>query len=125
MKRFLRGGIQMARKKFSDIEKDVMLSVSNNLKAIINEQGITQKNISEKTNLPTSTISDYINGRTLISPGNLELISVALGVNKSDIYPVEGNENALAGGQGRSDDEIDIEKLMQRKLVYKGHTLSE
>jgi transcriptional regulator with XRE-family HTH domain len=88
----LKGGVKkMARRKYTEVEKNIIKEVSENLKRIIQRRGITQKYIADKTGLSTSTVGDYINGRTLIPPGNLELISNALEVQKSDIYPVEGN----------------------------------
>ncbi len=75
----------MARKKYSEFEKQMMKDTGNNLKNILREKGIQQKELSEFTGLAQSTISDYINAKTLISPGNLQIIADALKVNKSSI----------------------------------------
>lgn len=75
----------MARKKYSEVEAQLMKDISRNLKDVLNRKGVSQKELADKTELATSTISDYINARTLISPGNLQKISDALNVYKSDI----------------------------------------
>lgn len=50
-------------------------------------KGITQLELSERTGVASSTISDYVNGRTLMSMGNLQIISDTLKIAKSDIFP--------------------------------------
>ncbi|MNB71349.1 LexA repressor [compost metagenome] len=77
----------MARKKYSEVEKELMKEVSNNLKKIVSLKGLTQTELSERTGIPTSTISDYMNAKTMISMGNLEYIAYGLNVRKSDIFP--------------------------------------
>src|SRR6185312_4264118 len=62
-----------------------MKDVSNNLRRILKQKNIMQIELSEKTGIPTSTLSDLVNGRTLISPGNLQNIADALQVQKSEI----------------------------------------
>ncbi|MBH0331441.1 repressor [Brevibacillus brevis] len=64
-----------------------MKSMAQNLKTILLRKGVSQKELAEITGLSTSAISDYINSKTLMSPGNLQIISDALHVEKSDIDP--------------------------------------
>jgi transcriptional regulator with XRE-family HTH domain len=80
----------MARKKHTEIEIEITKNVARNIKRILDRQNISQKELAEKTNLATSTISDYVNARTLISPGNLQKVADALNVSKSDIDPSIG-----------------------------------
>ncbi|BFH15584.1 hypothetical protein J6TS7_56330 [Paenibacillus dendritiformis] len=75
----------MARKKYTQVEQELMQEIANNLRSILKRKGIFQKELSEMTGLATSTLSDYMNAKTLISPGNLQIIADALGVMKSDI----------------------------------------
>lgn len=75
----------MARSKYTEVEQTMIKDISVNLRRISELKGITQTQISDKTGLSTSTISDYFNAKTLISPGNLEKISNALNVSKADI----------------------------------------
>jgi len=75
------------RRRYTEIEKNLMKDIANNLKKILKDQGVTQKDLSEKTGLSTSAISDYVTGKTLLSPGNLHLIADSLNVSKGDIDP--------------------------------------
>ncbi len=75
----------MARKKYAEIEKNIIAIVSVNLREILEAKGMPQSKLAEITGLATSTIGDYVTGKTLISPGNLQKIADALGVKKSDI----------------------------------------
>lgn len=75
----------MARGKYTELDLGAMKNVSSNLRRILKLKGIQQTELAEKTGLSTSTISDYVNGKTLISPGNLQKISDFLNVSKSDI----------------------------------------
>lgn len=75
----------MARKKYTEVELETMKDMARNLKEVLRRRGMSQKELSEKTNIPQSTVSDYTNARTLMSQGNLQIISDALAVNKSEI----------------------------------------
>ncbi|KRM81371.1 hypothetical protein FC35_GL000151 [Limosilactobacillus coleohominis DSM 14060] len=48
---------------------------------------MTQKELSEKTGIPTSTISGYFAKRSTPNAGALQKLADALNVNKSDIDP--------------------------------------
>lgn len=80
----------MARKKYSEIEIRAIKETAANIKRIMNLRGMSQTELSEKTDIPTSTISDYVNARTLVSMGNLEKISEALRVPKTELQPSLG-----------------------------------
>jgi repressor LexA len=75
----------MARSKYTEVELDMIKEMSYNLKRLLLVNGVTQTELSDRTGLPTSTISDYVNGKTLMSPGNLQKIADSLNVLKSDI----------------------------------------
>ncbi len=75
----------MARKKYTEVEHKIMKNVADNLKKFLKNKNMSQKELAELTELATSTISDYINAKTLISPGNLQLIADVLNVPKSSI----------------------------------------
>lgn len=45
-------------------EKDARLVFQQNLKQLIRDSGIEQKEIAEKVGVSTSTVSDWVNGRT-------------------------------------------------------------
>lgn len=80
----------MARKKYSELEINAMEEAALNIKRLMRLRGLNQTELAEKTDIPTSTISDYANGRTLISMGNLEKIAQAFKVYKSEIIPSLG-----------------------------------
>ena len=75
----------MARSKYTEVELSMIKDISGNLKQILHLKGVSQTDLSNKTGLPTSTISDYVNGKTLVPPGNLQKIADSLNVLKSDI----------------------------------------
>lgn len=82
----------MARKKYSDLEIQLMQETAENIKKFLRLRGMFQTDIVEKTGIATSTMSDYANAKTLISMGNLEKVSEALNVTKSEIQPSLSNK---------------------------------
>ncbi|MEK0313703.1 LexA family protein [Cohnella sp. 56] len=85
----------MARKAYSDFEKKVMEEAAVNLKGLLRSRGMSQTALAEKTGLPTSTISDYVNAKTLVSFGNLNLIADALKVQTTDIANLNREATAV------------------------------
>lgn len=75
------------RKKYTEVDKRLMKEMAYNLKIILGKKNVSQKELADLTGLSTSAISDYVNAKTLMSPGNVQLISDALDVQKSDIDP--------------------------------------
>lgn len=75
----------MPRNKLSTPEKMARKVISDNL--IKYSHGMTQAELSEKTGIPKSTLSGYFAQRSTPNAGNLEKISIALHVKKSDIDP--------------------------------------
>lgn len=71
------------------IDRDLPLKkkIANNILRLIKEKKWSQKKLAEQSGISTSTLSDYVNSRTLINPGNVEKIATALQVEKSDIDP--------------------------------------
>lgn len=79
------------------IDRDLPLKkvISDNIKRLMKERGWTQLKTSEMSGISKSTLSDYINCKTLINPGNVEKLAKAFNVKKSDIDPsfnLEWNE---------------------------------
>lgn len=75
----------MPRNKLSTPEKIARKVISDNLTKF--SHGMTQAELSEKTGIPKSTLSGYFAQRSTPNAGNLEKISGALHVDKSDIDP--------------------------------------
>lgn len=82
-----KGMVFEMRKKYSDVEKRLMKEMAFNLKKVLDKKHISQKELAQITGLSTSAISDYVNAKTLMSPGNVQIISDALDVKKSEIDP--------------------------------------
>ncbi|GIO33095.1 LexA repressor [Paenibacillus albilobatus] len=77
----------MARKKYTEVEKDLMKGIAKNLRMILTRKGLSQKELAEGTELSTSVISDYLNEKTLATPGSIQKIADFLKVSKSEIDP--------------------------------------
>ncbi|MBS4191784.1 helix-turn-helix domain-containing protein [Bacillus sp. FJAT-49705] len=71
------------------IDRDLPLKreISDNIKRLMKERGWTQLKLSDVSGISKSTLSDYINCKTLINPGNVEKLSEAFNVPKYDIDP--------------------------------------
>lgn len=71
------------------IDRDLPLKkeIANNIQKLIKDRGWTQIKLSELSGISKSTLSDYKNCKTLINPGNVEKLSEAFGVPKSEIDP--------------------------------------
>lgn len=75
------------RKKYTEIEKKLMKDMAYNLRTALKKKNISQKDLAGLTGLSTSAISDYINAKTLMSPGNVQIISDSLNLEKNEIDP--------------------------------------
>lgn len=71
------------------IDRDLPLKkqISENIKRLMKRNGWTQIQLSKESGISKSTLSDYINCKTLINPGNVEKLAKAFKVNKSEIDP--------------------------------------
>jgi transcriptional regulator with XRE-family HTH domain len=70
------------------------------LKTLRTDRGWTLADVSERTGIPTSTLSKVENGKTDLTLDRLLRISVALDVNIADLFGTPSNEFA-AGNRGR------------------------
>lgn len=80
------------RRRYTDIETNLMKIMAENLKGILKRKGLTQKDLAEMTGFSTSNVSDIMRGQTLLSPGNLHIVSKALKVSKGEIDPTYSND---------------------------------
>jgi transcriptional regulator with XRE-family HTH domain len=119
----------LARKKYTEVERNIIEEVSKNLKRVMFNKGLSQKDVCDRSKLPTSTISDYVNAKTLISMGNLNKIAEALGVTKGEIYPIDdqnknpnssANEKEFISKIDLSNDELS----KQFKIIVDGRELT-
>lgn len=70
-----------------DRNQELKAQISKNIKKLMKQQGLTQLKLADKTGISKSTISDYLNNKTLINPDNVQKVADVLNVNKSDIDP--------------------------------------
>lgn len=83
------------------IDRDLPLKreIADNIKRLMKEKGWTQMKLSEVSNISKSTLSDYINCKTLINPGNVEKLSEAFGVHKYQIDPSFKRSDIIREGE--------------------------
>ncbi|MNC23560.1 helix-turn-helix protein [compost metagenome] len=118
------------RKKYAEVEKVLMAEMAKNLKSILEKKKITQKELAEKTGLSTSAISDYTNAKTLMSPGNLQMICDVLDVAHGDIDPTfrgsaQIKESSPQYLTGEALGELPIENLHIHNLTRNGKPLTD
>lgn len=70
-----------------DRDLPLKLEIADNIKRLMEENNWNQIQTSKASGVSKSTLSDYINAKTLINPGNVEKLAAAFGVTKSDIDP--------------------------------------
>lgn len=77
------------------IDRDLKLKekIAENIQNLRKKRGWTQKELSERSGISSSTLSDYLNCRTLIKPGNVEKIAETFGVTKEEIDPSFQSKN--------------------------------
>lgn len=73
----------MAKNSPQDLENREYFS--SNLNRIMAEKGVRQIDLHDNTDIPKSTITGYVKGRSLPTPGNLQKIADFLNVKKSDL----------------------------------------
>jgi transcriptional regulator with XRE-family HTH domain len=100
------------------IDRDLPLKreISDNIKRLMKEKNWTQLRLSEESGISKSTLSDYINCKTLISTGNVEKLSQAFGVKKSEIDPSFKREVNPELPELTAKDELDIKKNLQKMI---------
>lgn len=71
------------------LDRDLPLKqeIASNIKTLMKKRNWSQIELSEKSGISKSTLSDYINAKTLIKPGNVEKLAEAFNVQKSEIDP--------------------------------------
>lgn len=71
------------------MDRDLPLKkqIAHNIKRLMAERGWNQIQTSKISGISKSTLSDYINAKTLINVGNVEKLAIAFGVQKSEIDP--------------------------------------
>ncbi|HDR3309742.1 TPA: helix-turn-helix domain-containing protein [Bacillus thuringiensis] len=77
-------------RNFKTANDDMMAKkMSDNIKTLMKRKGLRQIDLSDKTGIKRSTISNYVNGKTIIPMVALQRIANALGVTKSEIVELD------------------------------------
>ncbi|MFQ3845107.1 helix-turn-helix domain-containing protein [Staphylococcus pseudoxylosus] len=102
-----------------DRNLELKQQIATNIKNLMKSQGLTQVQLSEKTGISKSTISDYMRSKTLINAGNVEKIAMAFGVEKSSIDPTfkKNNSNVSEVIAAHIDDDATEEEI-EEILAY-------
>lgn len=77
----------MARRELTPQEIQMRKIISSNLISLAEQNHITQTEISEKLDIPKSTINGYFNGTSVPNSGNVQKLADYFNVQKSDIDP--------------------------------------
>lgn len=83
----------MVRGKYTEYEIYIRRKIADNIRRLLDQHKMTQKKLSEVTGIPTSTLSDYLNEKSLAVPGNVQKIANAFGVRKEDVDPSFGSDD--------------------------------
>ncbi|MGE7622794.1 helix-turn-helix domain-containing protein [Viridibacillus sp. NPDC096237] len=80
------------------LDRDLPLKkeIAKNIKDLLKKYGLNQIKLSELSGISKSTLSDYLNCKTLINISNVEKIAAALNVKKSRIDPSFATHNELS-----------------------------
>lgn len=68
------------------------MKINNRIFELMHEKGITQKELSVKTGIPQSTISDWKHKDMNPSADKIMAISQVLGISANDLLSVSGDE---------------------------------
>ncbi|QWI13039.1 helix-turn-helix domain-containing protein [Bacillus mycoides] len=79
----------MARNLKSAEDKAVAERISSNIKELMILRGYRQVDLVDRTGIKKSTMSDYINGNTIVPTQAIKTIANALGATEAQIF---GNE---------------------------------
>lgn len=67
------------------------MKVCEKLRLYINQNGLKQKVIAEKSNLTENQMSQILNGKRSISADEFEIICNAMNANPNDIYTIRSD----------------------------------
>lgn len=76
--------------------QDLTRIVSNNLKKLMNEQGLTQKELAEKLGIAPASMTDYCKGRRLPNIEHLVSLKMLYGISIDDFLTKDLNPAAIA-----------------------------
>jgi len=83
------------RGKHTEYESKLRDTIAANLRQLLADRNMTQMELSRRSGIPTSTMSDYLNSKSLAVPGNVEKLARALDVEKHLIDPSFADREGL------------------------------
>lgn len=72
---------------------EIKIIFSKNLNVLMNRNGVNVSDVSEKTGIPYSTVSDWKNGKKMARGGNLQKLADYFHVNLSDLTSEQHIQN--------------------------------
>lgn len=86
---------------------------SHNLRIYMEEKKVTQKDLMRDLNLPSATISSWVNGKRMPRMDRVQELAEYLGINKSDLL------DKVIVGIASSKKDADKKQQMLENLLYK------
>lgn len=83
----------MARSELTPLDESYKPLIARRINNLLNIQHKKQVDLHKVTGIPSSTITGYVKGRTLPTPGNVQKMADFFNVRKSDIDPRFGNSH--------------------------------
>lgn len=68
-------------------DKEAMIFISNKINKLLSENNLKQSHLADTLKIPRSSFNEYVKGKTLPKPGNVQKIADHFGLLKSDIDP--------------------------------------
>ena len=89
---------------------------SNNLNRVMKEKGIRQIDLHNALEIPKSTITGYVKGRSMPTSSNLQKLADYLGVKKSDLDPRFSDKDVYKEFLYMLDKQLDEEKYLVKNV---------
>lgn len=83
----------MARSELTPLDESYKPLIARRINNLLNIQHKKQVDLHKGTGIPSSTITGYVKGRTLPTPGNVQKMADFFNVRKSDIDPRFSNSH--------------------------------
>ncbi len=106
------------------------MNISERIKIIRKKNGLTQKELAEKTGLSVASIQGYEQGKYLPKVEQLQKLATALNASLYDLtqyaYGITYNEQELHELKiAMSKDEQAVQQLLDNRILYLYHKLNE
>lgn len=127
------GAIKMARAKLTPQDEMNKKIIAENINSLLNRKNLKQVDLSNGTKIPRSTLTGYVKGTSLPTPGNVQKMADFFGVLKSQIDPrfkdanSNSNHNIQIPNWATYEDVIDLEKMLNSNvnMAFGGEELTE